>query len=196
MTFSQEKNFPTYILRNDLQESIKHSHIDPSILSTFQKILLTTDGTVTDILEAYLSEQIRVIKLSEQLVSLTHNIPSMDLKEGTEVIVRKVLLQGKLSRKNFIYADSIIVPERLEERFRDSLLKTKIPIGKVWFEHRIETFKEIISSSKESANSLAEYFNIQPFDNMLCRTYLVLTNRQSSMMITEKFPENYFLNSF
>ncbi len=47
----------SYVLRSDLHESLTHSHIDPSRLSTFQRILLTTDGTVTEILEAYLFER-------------------------------------------------------------------------------------------------------------------------------------------
>jgi chorismate-pyruvate lyase len=184
------------LMRTDLQKTLERSHIEPSTLSTFQRILLTTDGTVTDILEAYLFEQIRVVKLSEQLVSLSHDVPSMELKEGTEVIIRKILLQGKISRKNFIYADSIIVPERLDERFREALLETKMPIGKIWFEQRVETFKEILDSSKETSGELAEHFNIQPSDNLLSRTYRVVTNRKSVMMITEKFPESYFTKSF
>jgi chorismate-pyruvate lyase len=190
-----ETNLSSSLLRNDLQESLTRHHIDPSDLSTFQRILLTTDGTVTDILEAYLFEQIRVVKLSEHLVSLAHEIPSMDLKEGTEVIVRKILLQGKISRKNVIYAESIIVPEKLEEKFRKALLETKVPIGKIWFEQRVETFKEILDSKKEFAGDLADYFNIDPSDEMLSRTYRVVTNRKSVMMITEKFPESYFLKS-
>ncbi len=187
---------PIHNLRNDLHKSLNRNHIDPSALSTFQRILLTTDGTVTDILEAYLFEQIRVAKLSEQIVSLSHDIPSMELKEGTQVIIRKVLLQGKISRKNFIFADSIIVPERLDERFRDALLETKMPIGKLWFEQRVETFKEMLHSSKETTGDLADYFNIQPSDNMFSRTYRVVTNRKFVMMITEKFPESYFSKSF
>ncbi|NJK49723.1 DUF98 domain-containing protein [Candidatus Gracilibacteria bacterium] len=190
-----EINLSSSLLRNDLQASLTRNHIDPSVLSTFQRILLTTDGTVTDILEAYLFEQIRVVKLSEQLVSLAHEIPSMDLKEGTEVIVRKILLQGKISRKNVVYAESIVVPEKLEEKFRKALLETKVPIGKIWFEQRVETFKEILDSKKELAGDLADYFNIDPSDEMLSRTYRVVTNRKSVMMITEKFPESYFLKS-
>jgi chorismate-pyruvate lyase len=184
------------LMRTDLQKTLERSHIEPSTLSTFQRILLTTDGTVTDILEAYLFEQIRVVKLSEQLVSLSHDIPAMELKQGTEVIVRKILLQGKISRKNFIYADSIIVPERLDERFREALLETKMPIGKIWFEQRVETFKEILDSSKEAPGEIAEHFTMQPSERLLSRTYRVVTNRKSVMMITEKFPESYFTKSF
>jgi len=184
------------ILRTDLQNSLKRSHIEPSSLSTFQRILLTTDGTVTHMLEAYLFEQIHVAKLSEKLVSLTQDIPSMELKKGTEIIARKILLRGSISRKNFIYAESIIVPERLDEKFRNELLKTKSPIGKIWLEQRVETFKEILDSGKEPANDLSNYFDIEPEENMLFRTYNVLHNRKSIMMITEKFPESYFLKSF
>jgi chorismate-pyruvate lyase len=180
------------LMREDLQQSLTRSHIDPSALSTFQRILLTTDGTVTHMLEAYLYEQIQVVKLSEKLVSLSQDIPLMDLAKGTEVIFRRILLRGRISRRNFIYAESIIAPERLDESFRDELLKTKTPIGKLWFEKRIETFKEIVDSGKEPAKVLANYFGIQPEEDMLFRTYLVLSNRKPTMMITEKFPESYF----
>ena len=184
------------LFRNDLQESLTRNHIAPSALSTFQRILLTTDGTVTDILESYLFEQIRVIKLSEKLVSLDKELPSMDLKAGTEVILRRVLLQGKISRKNVIYAESIIVPGNMEEKFRRALLETKVPIGKIWFEQKVETFKEILDSKKESAGELANYFSIEPSDEMFSRTYRVVTNNKPVMTITEKFPESYFKTNF
>ena len=47
------------MMRQDLSQSLIRSHINPSKLSTFQRILLTTDGTLTEILEAYLFEKIR-----------------------------------------------------------------------------------------------------------------------------------------
>ncbi|MGA1624076.1 MAG: hypothetical protein ACO4AJ_00320 [Prochlorothrix sp.] len=45
-------------LRPDLQESLAHGHIDPSKLGILQRIILTTDGTLTEILEAFLYEKI------------------------------------------------------------------------------------------------------------------------------------------
>lgn len=196
MNSTKESNVSSSLFRNDLQESLTRNHIAPSALSTFQRILLTTDGTVTDILESYLFEQIRVIKLSEKLVSLDQELPSMGLKEGTEVIVRKVLLQGKISRKNVIYAESIVVPGNMEEKFRRALLETKVPIGKIWFEQKVETFKEILDSKKELADDIANYFNIKPSDEMLSRTYRVVTSGKPVMTITEKFPESYFQTNF
>ena len=187
---------PDQLMREDLQQSLTQSHIDPSTLSTFQRILLTTDGTVTHMLEAYLYEQIQVVKLSEKLISLSQDIPVIELKQGTDVIFRKILLRGRISRRNFIYAESIIVPERLEEGFRNELLKTKTPIGKIWFEKKVETFKEIVDSGKEPANALADYFGIKPEEEMFFRTYFVISNRKPTMMITEKFPESFFTQKF
>ena len=181
------------LMKSDLDESLTVSHIDPSRLSAFQRILLTTDGTLTEILEAYLFEPIQIVKLSEEIILTTQDIPPLDLKSGSEVIERKVLLQGKISLKNFIYAESLLVHKRLEPKFRDELLKSKIPMGRLWLEHKIETFKEIIDSSQQLAENLSNYFNIQTEDRMLGRTYRVFSNHQPIMMITEKFPENYFL---
>lgn len=183
-------------MRIDLHRSLTRSHIDPCSLSPFQRILLTTDGTLTDILEAYLFETMQIVKLSEGLVSITQDIPPLELKRGSEVIERKILLQGKISRKNFIYAETTIVPERLDESFKNSLLNSQIPMGRLWLAHKLETFKEIFDSGKESANDLSHYFNIQMEDNMLFRSYRLFNNRRPIMVITEKFPESYFLKSF
>ena len=181
-----------HIMRDDLQESLTRSHIDPTHLSTFQRILLTTDGTVTDMLEAYLFEQMRIIKLSERILPLPSDNPYMSLKAGTEIINREILLQGKISRKNFIYAESVIVPSRLTPQFQNALIETKTPIGKIWIEQRVETFKEIKDSALEMAQDLSGYFLISPSDKLLSRTYCVYTNEQAVMMITEKFPTSYF----
>ncbi len=184
-------------MRTDLQKSLSRHHIELSNLSVFQRILLTTDGTVTDILESYLSEPIELVKLSEALVCLEEDIPVMELKKGVEVIERKILLRGQVSRKNFIFADSIVVLDRLDEDFRNELLKTQTPIGKLWFEHRVESFKEIVDSGKESpSDELSFYFQLDDDVSLFFRTYCVFSNSQAVMMITEKFPENYFLSAF
>lgn len=149
------------LMREDLDESLKKSHIEPSSLSTFQRILLTTDGTVTEMLEAYFLENINVIKLAEGLVSTVKKNPVLEIEIGTEIIERKILLQGKISRKNYLYAESVIVPDRLDARFKDALLKSETPIGKLWLQYKVETFKEIVDTGKEPSGKLADYFLIE-----------------------------------
>ncbi len=182
-----------HLMREDLQDSFVRSHIDPSLLSKFQRVLLTTDGTVTDILEAYLAEQIRLVKLSESVSQASEPSLHLGYEAGTEIISREVLLQGKISRKNFIYAESIIVPERLSVEFQKALLETKTPIGKIWIEQRVETYKEIKDSALESAGKLSQHFFLPPSARLLSRTYCVYSKGLAIMMITEKFPESYFL---
>jgi chorismate-pyruvate lyase len=187
-----ESNEQDGTMREDLQLTLDKSHINPAQLNRFQRILLTTDGTVTDILEAYLFEQMRIVKLGEEISATEAPIPFMNLESGTEVLKREVLLQGKISRKNFIYANSVIVPDRLDDGFKNALMETKMPIGKIWIELRVETFKEIKESSLENALNLSKYFNINPDDKLLSRTYCVYSRKKAVMMITEKFPESYF----
>jgi chorismate-pyruvate lyase len=182
----------TDVLRTELYNSLRDSQIDPSKLSPFQKILLIADGTLTNILEVFLNEPIGVVKLSEKIVSITADILPLEIKVGTEVMERQILLCGKTSRRNWLYADSIIVPERVEARFREQLIKSHTPIGKLWVEHKTETFKEIVAYALEQAGGLSDYFDIKREDKLLSRTYRVFSNRQPVMMITEKFPENYF----
>ena len=179
--------------------SEKYKHDYPVIgelfleeLSPLQRILLSADGTLTKMLEVYLDEKIGIIKLDEQVIPAPKNIEPLDIKNGNEIIKRTILLQGKKSKQNWLYADSIIALERMEQRFREQLLNSHTPIGKLWLEHKIETFKEIISAQREPAEELGNYFHISKKDNLLSRTYIVFCRYQPVMMITEKFPECYF----
>ncbi len=181
-------------LRPDLHDSLEKSQIDLAKLSAFQRILMTTDGTLTEILEAYVFERIQVLKLAERIEPLPEAaLLPMKAAAGTEAIARKILLHGAASGRNWLYADSLIVPQRLETEFRDHLLESQTPIGKLWLKYKVETFKEIISTAREPAGELAEYFHIQTDAPMLCRTYLVISHRQPVMMITEKFPQSSFV---
>ncbi|NES23045.1 MAG: DUF98 domain-containing protein [Symploca sp. SIO3E6] len=101
-----------------------------------------------------------------------------------------------MSRKNFIYAESILVPERLEEKFKHELFKSQTPLGRLWLEHKMETFKEIVDSVEEAAAELGVYFQVEKEERLLSRTYRVFSHRKPIMMITEKFPESYFRKNF
>jgi len=195
MPESKERNPNGYASRPDLQDSLKKSHIDPAKLSVFQRIILTTDGTLTEILEAYLSEKIKLVKLAETIEPVAQNISLLDINCGQEVLQRKILLQGKISRNNWVYAESILVPDRLDEKLKNGLLVSQEPMGRLWLEHRLETFKEIVDSAREPAEDLADYFKIKRSDKLLSRTYRVFSGRSPIILITEKFPETFFRGS-
>ena len=168
------------------------SPIDLSTLNPLQRIILVYNGTLTRLLETFLNEQLTVVKLHETLEPISEPIPYLDLHAHQEVINRKICLQGQTSGTNWLYAESIIVPEHLPPLFRQDLLESQIPIGKLWCKHRIETYKELLPPFAEPAEELAEHFHVGTDHLLLGRTYRVYSNQKPIMMLTEKFPAHYF----
>ena len=180
------------MLRIDLQDTLRQSSLDPKALSPFQRILLTTDGTVTEILEAQMFESMKVVKLYEELIPANKDIPYLEIDEGTEVIARKILLRGKCSHKNYIYAESVLVPGRLSDDMREALLTTRKPIGLLILESRTESFREILSCKREPMGEVAQYYDLPEDAPLISRTYRIFAGGQPIMLITEKFPESAF----
>ena len=101
-------------------------------LSRFQRLLLVTDGTVTDMLEQYLEEKIKVHKLYEKIEYdlqqvFVHHQTCLGYNNAP-VIQREVLLQGQSSLKNWVHAESTIVLNHLNQDFRMDLLLSLIHI--------------------------------------------------------------------
>ena len=180
------------MLRIDLEKSLSHSELNLENLSPFQRILLTTDGTVTEILEAQFWEPIDLIKLHQEERVSDVDIPYLEIRSGTEVLVRKILLQGADSKDNYIYAESILVPEQLDASLQKGLISTDKPLGRLMIEAKTETFREILSCKKEKAEELGEHFD-QKFDStLISRTYRIFADQNPIILITEKFPETAF----
>jgi chorismate-pyruvate lyase len=167
--------------------------IELAQLAPVQRMLLTSDGTLTDLLESYLLEPIEVKKLAEHRLWLGGESPLQLEDDGGEVCERRILLKGRTSRRHWLYAESLIVSRRIEERFGFELAATSKPIGRLWAEHRVETFKERIALYSEPAGPLAGYFTITTGEELLCRTYRVLSSGRPVMLITEKFPRSLYL---
>jgi chorismate-pyruvate lyase len=165
---------------------------DLSKLNPLQRIILIYNGTLTKLLENLLHEQLTVIKLFESVEISPEAVPYLELPAGQDVMQRKICLQGQSSGINWLYAESLIVPERLPPLFRQELLSSQTPIGKLWVKHRVETFKELLPPFEETAEDLAVHFNIEPNHLLLGRTYRVFSQQQPVMMLTEKFPAHYF----
>ena len=164
------------------------------VLSPLQQILMTTDGTVTHILEAYAGEQMRVVKLSQAPVPSRAQFPELRLADHETLLRRTILLRGSESNVNLLFADSLIVADRLPRRVRDGLTMTDKPLGKLLLEDRTENFRDIVSSWQEPAGDCATHFAVEPTAMLICRTYHVLAGRQLIMKITEKFPATSFLS--
>lgn len=177
-----------HLLRVDLQRSLKKSGIHPEDLSAFQRILLTTDGMVTEMLEAFFWERMTVVKLSQEQTCADGELIDLEIDEGTPIIKREILLQGKQSGKNRLYASSVLVPERLDQKMQEGLFKSQRPIGLLILEDRLETFREILECGHSPDPKAAPHFGISDETPIVYRTYRVFAMRKPIMLITEKFP--------
>lgn len=160
-------------------------------LSVAQRMILTTDGTLTNVLEAYYLEPIQIIKLQEEPLCIIGENP-LAISPEHEIIDRITLLQTQQSQQNCLYAESIIIKTHLQTQFTEGLASSNKPIGKLWNEYKIETFKETLYRFVEPAAHLANYFGVKPETLLIGRTYQVISQKQLIMLITEKFPETFY----
>jgi len=168
-----------------LDWSIVH---DPS-LSMFQKVLLTTDGTVTQLIELYTGEPIRVQKLEQHTTQDdAHKI--LMIPADTALLKRTILLCG--AAKSYLYAESFFVFSRLPVAMQTRLEASDVPIGLLWREARLETYREIIEYRRERNSEITKHFDVNADSELLSRTYLIFHNRLPLGVITEKFPTSYF----
>jgi len=160
-------------------------------LEPLQRVLLVTDGTLTEILEATFLERIELIKVAQQVISATASHAQLCPDSKDNLLERKILLRGAKSGRNYAYAESLIAFERLNPAFRDELLNSSTPLGRLWLEHKLESFKELLEVRCQMANDLCHYFKCDDVSPLLVRTYRVFSATRPVMSITEYFPVGY-----
>lgn len=161
-------------------------------LTRFQRILVGTDGTVTHILEAYADEPIQVVKLFQAFDVSIDGDAALLLSEGERVLRRRVILRGKRSKRNLLYAEVVVVLGRIDGALLDGLVTTDKPIGILLREGRSETFREILGVDREPAGACAAHFGIDPDAELIGRTYRIVARQQPVILVTEKFPSQFF----
>jgi chorismate-pyruvate lyase len=140
-------------------------------------------------LEAYFQEPMEVVPLSQHLRDSRERVPELDLDAGQPILQREILLRGQISGRTVLHADSIVVPDRLSARLREGLLEQQRPIGELLLADRLETYREILHSTRREAGPLARHFHLYETAPFLTRTYVITVGGQGIMRITETFPE-------
>ncbi len=166
--------------------------LDFDALSMVQRILLATDGTVTHILEVYAGEIMSLVKISHSAVTDPGERAGYGLREGERGLRRVILLKGSRSDVVFVYADSVVMLDRLHPLVADGLLTTDTPIGKLLWRCRAETFREIVAAWEDRDERAAACFGLGPEAPLLARTYDIVQNGRPIARITEKIPKAAF----
>jgi len=156
------------------------------------RALLVTDGTVTRFLEAYLWEPIQVECLSQEDTVLEKDVSWLQIRSGSKVFKRHVLLKGVRSQKIYTFAESLIRIDRLWEGVREDLLQGRLGMGDLLRDRRMETYRELLCYGREDAGSLSPLLKIPHQESVLSRSYRIYNKELPTILITEKFPEQAF----
>lgn len=152
--------------------------LDPTV-----RMLLTTDGTVTLMLEQLLGEPITTAGLTQSTrPAARETAEPLGVPVGTLVVMRTTALVGAETGRCYVAADAAIRLDNLPDELCTDLLTTKLPIGRLLARHRFESFRELLSWSapgnpdgQRAATVVAE------------RRYRIIHNRRPAFVIGEGF---------
>jgi len=158
-------------------------------LSLLQRILLSTDGTVTDLIALYAGEDVHVTKVRQELQVCEP--PAMLACQGpVQMLRRQILLSGQ--DRHYLYADSQFIFERFSPSIQRQLLETDQPIGLMWKQERLETCREIIEQAVVQCPVIAPHFELPDDAWFVARTYLIHHGGAPLGAISEKWPLAWF----
>ena len=157
--------------------------------SNTQKILLTTDGSITAILDV-LFGKITLTTLDQHVgIADEEHAKLVNVDAGEEINFREVIMHRQ--EKPLIYAISHIPLKRCTKDVCTDLLSADIPIGRILKNYHIESRREINNIFIEKPNdTLKEIFKTD--EDMLARDYVIINNDKILMWIKEVFPKSYF----
>src|SRR6185295_5955275 len=178
-------NLPAWVERADAGTFL----VDVTDLDPLARILATTDGTVTEILEAWANDRVAVGGISQREESLVAPLSALEANARSLVLRREVLLVGAQTRRPLLHAESMILVERLPATIQEGLRQGWTPIGKLLRAYRLETYREFLHLGRSAAVPLAAQFQIAATDNLIERIYRIFARGRPVMLIQEEFPE-------
>ncbi len=160
-------------------------------MNAIHRILMSTDGSITAIIEAVTQKKVEVETLEQRVIRADKELAKiLEVDEGDEVNYRVVYL--KADGEIYAKAISFTPLKRLENSFKEDLMRADIPIGKIMKKHNIEARREIRWSRVENADSkLAEELGIND-KRVISRNYNIIHRGKILINITEFFPVERF----
>jgi chorismate-pyruvate lyase len=168
---------------NELEKNIGN-------LSSAQKILLATDGSVTTILDV-LKGHIDVNTLIQEFKNADdESARDLGIKKGDIINYRAVVMSHN-PEEPLIHAISLTPVEKLDNNFKEDLLKADIPIGRILKKYNIESRREVTHIGAEKPDEeLKKIFNTDSI--MLTRSYNIIYKDEVLIRIKETFPYSLF----
>jgi chorismate-pyruvate lyase len=154
------------------------AHLNPMV-----RVLLVSDGNLTNMLQAYFLEAIDL-----RLVTQNRSYHASEFETGGIFLRRQVVLYGKKSLRPYVYAESRLALDDLPLEFARDLEQTDLPLGRLWLHHRLETFKELLDVSITTHETASGHLGKDGSSPLLKRSYRVISRGRPCMVIHEYFP--------
>jgi chorismate-pyruvate lyase len=149
-------------------------HADPT-LTLFQKILLATDGTVTELLSLYTGAPITARKIAATLGD-----------SSPRILHRTVILEGP-DATPYLHATSRFAFALFSADIQRDLIETELPIGLLWRRERLEMYREITGFSRAADAAIADLLRVPKATLLLSRAYRIIYAGQELGTICETF---------
>ena len=174
----------------NVMDRINEVENDLGKLSSAQKILLATDGSVTTILDV-LKGHINVETLVQEFRE-ADEVQAQDLgvNKGDTINYRTVVMSHNPDEP-LIHAVSLTPVDKLTNNFKEDLLKADIPIGRILRKYNIESRREVTHIGFEKPDGeLKEIFKTD--STLLTRVYNIIYKDEILIQIKETFPYSLF----
>ncbi len=152
------------------------------------RLLLITDGTVTELLEALTGEPL-VLGFKKQRVDRTENHPVMTTPDAHPAcLYRCITLRGEKTGQDWLYAESVILDRKLGSAARKMLGQQKIPLGTILSKQLADNHREIVDCGYCDNATATGRLGMEKGQPLLYRVYRVLVKAGPIAVITEWFP--------
>ncbi len=175
-------------MRPEIEDILAARGLDYFGLPLCARLLLVTDGTVTELLEALAGESLK-LGLKKQFVDRTENHPGISLSDRhSDCLYRQVTLRGEKTGQDLLYAESLILHQELRPDARDMLEQQNSPLGVILSRQLADNHREIVDCGYRCSATAANHLGLDQDHEFLYRVYRVLVKTTPIAIITEWFP--------
>ena len=110
-----------------------------------ERALLRTGGTVTAFLETVTGEVVEADIIAQGAIDTTA-ASRLEVGAGHSLVSRQAILRGRTSRRNYLYAETLFVPDRLPDGVPHLLETTRDPIGRLLAERGVGMTRTVLGA--------------------------------------------------
>ena len=159
--------------------------VDVATLPGLEAALSRASGTVTAFLEQLVGEPIDARERRHKLLRAEPSNP-LGVAEGDPLIFRTAALEGRTSGRVYLYAETVLVANRLPVNVRRRLELSSDPIGRILGDEGITATRQHLGGSA-SGSAPVPPEGVAAGDYLLARTYRLDAGGTPLMMIAEWF---------